>query len=159
MPEQLCPCVHMPQNPLPSQTWLDPHDVPAMTLPVPSTQVGPPVAQETTPTLHDDGLPVHDWLAVHATHEPLPLQTMLVPQLVPGDLFVSSRQVGTPVVHDVTPFMHAAEGFVVHVWPAVHSVHWPLALQTWLVPQPVPAAFTVPSMQVGAPVEHDVVPL
>ena len=83
----------------------------------------------------------------------------MVPQLVPAVLFVSSRQVGTPVVHELMPFLHAAEGFVVHAWPAVQSVHWPLALHTWLVPQPVPAAFTAPSTQVGAPVVHDVTPL
>ena len=43
--------------------------------------------------------------------------------------------------------------------PGVQAVHWPLALQTWLVPQVVPADFGVPSAQVCAPVEHDVVPV
>jgi hypothetical protein len=148
----------MPQNPLPLQTWLDPHDVPAATLPVPSTQLDAPVAQEVTPLLQDDGLPVQLLPAVQATQLPLALQTMLVPQLVPVVLLVSSRQVGTPVVHDVVPFLHAP-GLVVHAWPAVHSVHWPFALHTWLAPQPVPAVFTAPSTHVGAPVPHDVTPL
>jgi len=62
-------------------------------------------------------------------------------------------------VHALMPFTQAAWGFVVQVWPAVHSVHWPLALQTWLVPHPLPAGLTVPSTQVGAPVAHDVTPL
>jgi hypothetical protein len=114
LPVQLCPGVHMPQNPFPSQTWLDPQDVPAMTLPVPSTQTDAPVAHDTTPTLQDDGLPVHEAPPEHATQVPEALQTMFVPQLVPAALFVSSRQVWTPVLHEVMPFLHAAPGFVVH---------------------------------------------
>jgi hypothetical protein len=137
---------------------LDPQDVPAMTLPVPSTQTDAPVAHEMTPTLQALGLPVHEAPPEHATQVPEALQTMFVPQLVPAALFVSSRQVWTPVLHDVMPFLHAAPGFVVHVWPGVHTVHWPFALHTWLTPQPVPAAFTAPSTQVCAPVAHDVVP-
>jgi hypothetical protein len=115
LPVQLCPGVHMPQNPCPSQTWLDPQDVPAMTLPVPSTQRGAPDAQEMTPTLQADGLPVHDALAVHEMQDPEALQTMFVPQLVPAGLFVSSRHVCTPVLHEVIPSLHAAPGFIEHV--------------------------------------------
>jgi hypothetical protein len=159
LPEQLCPVVQVPQNPLPSQTWFDPHDVPAETLPDPSTHVGAPVAHETTPFLHGEGLPLQPLPAVHATQVPVPLQTMLVPQLVPAALFVSSRQVSTPVVHELIPFTQAACGFVEQAMPAVHSVHWPLALQTMFAPQPLPAALTVPSTQVAAPVAHEVTPV
>jgi hypothetical protein len=74
-------------------------------------------------------------------------------------LSASSRQVGTPVVHALIPFMHAACGFVVQAWPAVHRVHWPFALQTWFAPQPLPAGFEAPSTQVCAPVAHDVTPV
>ena len=158
LPVQLCPGVHMPQNPCPSQTWLDPQDMPAMTLPVPSTQTAAPVAHEMTPTLQALGLPVHEAPPEHATQLPEALQTMFVPQLVPAALFVSSRQVWTPVVHEVMPSLHAALGFVAHVCPGVHTVHWPFALHTWFTPQPVPAALTAPSTQVCAPVAHDVVP-
>ena len=151
--------MHEPQNPLASHTWFDPHDVPAMTLPVPLTQTGAPLAHEITPTLHGAGLPLHPLPAAHDTQLPEALQTMLVPQLVPAALFVSSTHVCTPVEHEVTPFLHAPPGFVAHDWPAVHSVHCPLALQTMLVPQPVPAVFTAPSTQVSAPVAHDETPL
>jgi len=149
----------MPQNPLPSHTWLDPHAVPAPRLPVPSTHVAAPVAHDTMPLLHGDGLPLQPLPAVHDTHAPLALQTMLVPQLVPAALFVSSTQVMTPVVHELIPLTHAAWGFVEHPWPEAQAVHWPFALHTWLVPQPEPAVFTVPSMQVAAPVAHDVTPV
>jgi hypothetical protein len=158
LPEQLAPCVHMPQNPLLSHTWFEPQDEPAGTLPAPSTQVGAPVAHETTPTLHGDGLPLQLLPAVQAAQVPEPLQTMLVPQLVPAALLVSSRQVCTPVMHELIPLTHAAWGFVTHAWPAVQTVHWPFALQTWFAPQPVPAALGVPSTQVCAPVPHDVAP-
>jgi hypothetical protein len=130
LPEQLCPVVHVPQNPLPSHTWLDPHDMPAATFPLPSTHTAAPVAHETMPFLHCDGLPLQPLPAVHATQVPEALQTMLVPQLVPAALFVSSRHVCTPVVHALIPLMHAACGLVVHAMPAVQSVHWPFALQT-----------------------------
>jgi len=158
LPEQLCPWVHVPQNPNPSQTWFEPHDTPAMMLPVPSTQVGAPVVHAMTPLLHCDGLPLHPLPAVQAMQVPDPLQTMLVPQLVPAGLLVSSMHVCTPVVHEVTPRTHAALGFVVHAWPPWHRVHWPFALHTWLVPQPLPASFKGPSTQVCAPVVHAVTP-
>ena len=151
--------MQVPQNPFPSQTWLEPHDVPAETLPIPSTQAGAPVAHETVPLLHGDGLPLQPLPAVQATHVPVPLQTMLVPHVVPAALLVSSRQVSTPVVHALIPLTQAACGFVEQAMPAVHSVHWPLALQTMLAPQPLPAGLTVPSTQVAAPVAHDVTPL
>src|SRR5262252_3584582 len=158
LPEQLCPCVHEPQNPLPSQTWFVPHAVPAPTFPVPSTQVDVPVRQEVTPVLHCDGLPLHMVPAVQATQLPLPLQTMLVPHAVPPVLGVPSTHVCTPVVHEVTPFRHAAPGFVVQGWPLAQTVHWPDALQTELVPQLVPGALAAPSMHVWAPVVHDETP-
>jgi len=82
---QAPPALHATQVPLPLQTWLGPQVVPAAVLP-PSTQVMAPVEQELVPVLQLVGLPVHDWPAVQATHMPVPLQTMLVPQLTPGDL-------------------------------------------------------------------------
>jgi hypothetical protein len=137
---------------------LDPHEIPAITLPGPSTHVGAPVAHETMPFLHAFGLPLQPLPAVQETQVPVPLQTMLVPQAVPAALFVSSRQVCTPVMHEVTPLTQAAFGFVVQDWPGAQRVHWPFALQTWLVPQPVPAAFMAPSTQICAPVAQEVTP-
>jgi len=159
LPEQLAPAVHVPQNPLPSQTWFVPHGVPPMTLAVPSTQVGAPVVHERMPLLHADGLPPHAPPAAHVTQLPVPSQTMPAPQAVPGDFIPPSEQVSTPVLHEVTPLRHAGWGLVLHPRPAVQSAHWPLALHTWLVPQPVPGAFAVPSTHVCAPVPQEVTPL
>jgi hypothetical protein len=159
LPLQLCPSVHAPQNPLPSHTRLEPQEVPAVTFPAPSTQVAAPVMHEVMPVLHWDGLLVHAVPAVHATQVPEPLQTMLLPQPVPASLLVSSRHVCTPVPHELMPFTHAARGLVVQVCPGVHNVHCPFALQTWLVPQPVPAAFMVPSTHIWVPEAHELVPL
>jgi len=114
LPEQLCPSVQVPQNPLPSQTRLVPQGVPPMTLPVPSTQTGAPVEHEVTPLLHGDELPPQTPPAEHATQLLEPLQTLLVPQAVPGALAVPSTQVSTPVLHEVTPLTHAGLGFVAH---------------------------------------------
>jgi hypothetical protein len=158
LPEQLCPWVHVPQKPLPSHTWFMPQLVPAVTFPDPSTQLCTPVAHEVTPFLHADGLPLQPMPAAHMMHVPEPLQTMSVPQPVPAILLPPSRQSCTPVVQDVMPFRQPGCGFVVQAWPAAQIVHWPLALQTWLVPQVVPAAFMVPSTQTCAPVVHDVTP-
>jgi hypothetical protein len=158
LPEQACPGVHEPQNPFPSHTWLDPHAVPGATLAAPSTQVAAPVAQETIPTLHGDGLPLHALPPAHATQVPVPLQTMLLPQAVPAALAAPSTQVCAPVAQDVTPFVHAAPGFVAHGWPGAHSPHCPFALQTWLAPQAVPAALGAPSTHACTPVAHDVTP-
>ena len=145
-------------EPFPSHTWLVPQGVPATTFPDPSTHVAAPVAHEVMPVLHGDGFPLQPVPAVQATQVPELLQTMLVPQLVPAGLSASSRQVGTPVLHALIPLMHAACGFVVQAWPAVHRVHWPFALQTWFAPQPLPAVFEAPSTQVCAPVAHEVTP-
>jgi hypothetical protein len=109
---------------------LEPQAVPAGTLPVPSTQVIAPVAQDVTPALHGAGLLLQDWPAVQATQLPLPLHTRLVPQLVPAALLVSSPHVCTPVLHEVMPLTQAAFGFVAHTWPGVQSVHCPFALHT-----------------------------
>jgi len=130
LPEQLWPGVHIPQKPLPSQTRLVPQDMPAAMLVALSTQTDAPVAHETTPALHGDGLPLHAPPAVHGTHVPAPLHTRLVPQPVPGALAVPSTHAWTPVLHEVTPFTHAPPGFAVHACPAVHTVHCALALHT-----------------------------
>jgi hypothetical protein len=158
LPEHGAPAVHMPQNPLPSQTRLVPQGVPAMMLPVPSTQTDAPVVHDVVPFLHFDGLPLHEVPAVQATHVPEPLQTMLVPHDVPPVLGDPSMHVCTPVVHDVTPFRQVAPGFVVHGCPLAQTVHWPELLQTWLVPQLVPGVLATPSTQVWAPVMHEVTP-
>jgi hypothetical protein len=101
---QVVPAVHGTQVPLPLQTILVPQEVPAVLLP-PSTQVIAPVVHDVMPVRQTPGLPVHELPAVQATHVPLPLQTMFVPQEVPAVLLVPSMQTIAPVEQDVVPFL------------------------------------------------------
>jgi hypothetical protein len=93
---------------------------------------------------------------VHATHDP-PLQTWLVPQLVPFDRLVALTHVETPPMHDVVPCWQRLP-LGLQTAPAVHATHAPL-LQTWLVPHVVPFATFVTLEQAIAPLAQDVVPV
>jgi hypothetical protein len=156
---QLAPSVQAMHDPLPLQTRLVPHAVPPATLPVPSTQVCAPVLHEVMPCLHGVGLPAQLAPATQPMQEPEPLHTWFVPQTVPpGSLPAASMHVCAPVLQEVTPSLQKV-GFVVHDEPAVHATQLPLLLQTWLVPQLVPADFWLPSTQVWLPVLHEVMPL
>ena len=148
------PSVHVPHDPL-LHTMFVPHVVPFILFP-PSTHVCAPVAHEVTPFLHTFGFVVHASPAAHATQVPEPLQTMSVPQLVPGALLPPSMQVCVPVEQLVIPFLQAF-GFVVHAVPAVHATHVP-ALHTMPVPQPVPFPLLVVSLHTGKPVAQAIVP-
>jgi hypothetical protein len=99
---QAAPAVHDTQLPDPLQTWFMPHVAPAGVLP-PSMQVIVPLEQDVVPVLQAVGLPVQAWPAVHDTQVPEPLQTMLVPQLVPAAFAVPLVHVDVPVEHDATP--------------------------------------------------------
>jgi hypothetical protein len=149
---QAAPPVQATHVPDPLQTRFVPQVVPAAVLP-PSTQVIVPLEQDVVPTLQLDGLPVHDCPVAQATHRPVPLQTMLVPQETPGDLLPPSTQVIAPVEQEVEPFRQLF-GLLVQAVPAVHETQLPEPLQTMLVPQPVPAAFALPLTQVDVPVVH-----
>src|SRR4029453_9848614 len=83
LPVQVCPAVHPTQPPDPLQTMLVPQPTPGDLL-VPSTQAMTPVEHDVVPLRHGFELPVQDIPAVQETHPPAPLQTMLVPQLVPA---------------------------------------------------------------------------
>ena len=157
LPVQEPPAVQGTQAPAPSQTRLVPQLVPGPLLP-PSMQVRAPVMQEVVPFLQAVGLVAQVLPAVQAMRPPEPLQTMPVPQLTPGDLLPPSTQVMAPVMHEFVPFLQML-GLVVHPVPAVHAMHVPDALQTMLVPQPVPAAFGVPLMHIEDPVMHEATPL
>jgi len=63
-----------------------------------------------------------------------------------------------PVEQEVVPFLQTL-GLVVQAAPALHATQAPAPLQTWLVPQAVPAAALPPSTQVMAPVEQELVPI
>jgi hypothetical protein len=109
---QEAPAVQETHMPVPLQTMFMPQVVPAGVLP-PSMQVIAPLEHEVVPVLQAVGLPVHDWPAVHETHEPAPLQTLSVPQLTPGALLLPSLQVIAPVEHEVVPLMQML-GLPVH---------------------------------------------
>ncbi len=151
--------VHVTQLPPGLQTWLVPHTVPGLRLPE-SMHVCAPVVHAVTPVLQPGfGLVMHAWLATQATQLPAELQTRSGPQPVPAVRLVESTQRVLPVEQSMTPALHGAPGFELHEVPAVHMPQKPLASQTWLEPHIVPAALGVPSVQVCAPVAHDVTPL
>jgi hypothetical protein len=155
---QLLPAVQAPHIPDPLQTMFVPQLVPAALLPA-SMHVIAPVEQDVMPFLQPAfGFVVQPLPAVHVPHAPEPLQTMFVPQLVPAALLLPSTHVIAPVEQDVVPFLQAAFGLVAQALPAVHATQVPAPLQTMFVPQLVPAALLVASMQDIEPVAHDVVP-
>jgi hypothetical protein len=103
-------------------------------------------------------LPVQDWPAAHATQAPLPSQTLFVPQVVPGERLPKSWQTDAPESQLMMPVLHGF-GFAVQFAFAVQAAQAPLPSHTMFAPQVVPAALFAPSVQVCAPVVHDVVPL
>src|SRR5262245_1996630 len=94
--------VHPTQPPEPLQTMLVPQPTPGDLL-VPSTQAMTPVVQEVVPLRQGFVLPVQDIPVVHEMHAPAPLQTMLVPQLVPAIFGLPFAHVDIPVAHDAMP--------------------------------------------------------
>jgi hypothetical protein len=102
-----------PQNPLPSHSWPPVQGV-VDDLGVPSMQVEAPVRHEVTPLRQIDGLVVQAWPAVHDTQVPLPLQTWLVPQVVPAAVSPVSMHFGAPDAQSMTPVLHGDPGFVLH---------------------------------------------
>ena len=95
--------------------------------------------------------------AVQPKQVPL-LQTMFVPHAVPLATFADSTHTAAPLVQETVP---VRQGLLVtgQVAPAVQLVQVPVALQTALLPQDVPAVTSVPlSVQTGVPVAHESVP-
>jgi hypothetical protein len=114
---------------------------------VPSMHAWAPVVQAVMPFLQIDGLVVQAVPAVHETQVPLPLQTWLLPQVVPAAVLPESRQRGAPIVQSTTPVLHGAPGFMLQALPASHATHCPLPLQTMFEPQAAPAPTLSPSAQ------------
>jgi hypothetical protein len=151
---QLAPAVQATQVPL-LQTRLVPQTVPLTSeLPV-SAQVI--VGEQAVMPAWQGFAGVQASPAVHATHAPA-LHTMLVPQLVPFATLPDSTQTGAPVVQ-VVMAVRQGRFAMVQLAPAVQAPQVPVALQTRLVPQAVPAGSNVPaSVHCGVPVVHDSVP-
>ena len=78
--------------------------------------------------------------ALHVTQLP-PMQTMLVPQLVPFARLPDSLHTGDPVAHTVVPVLQTLVGWQLE--PPAHATHAP-ALHTRSVPQVVPFARLLP---------------
>src|SRR5580765_8295951 len=118
---QVAPAVHAVQVPVPLHTKLVPQVVPAAVLPV-STHFGAPVVQSMTPILQGaPGFVVHDMPAMHATHCPLPLQTMAEPHAIPAATFPPSMHPDAEP-HATTPSLHIPPGLVVQTVPAAQLV-------------------------------------
>jgi hypothetical protein len=82
----------------------------------------------------------------------------LVPHVVPAPMFAPSAQIGPPLRQSTRPCLQTF-GFVPHGLPAMHEMHWPLALHTLFAPQLLPASFGAASLHAGAPLEHASAPL
>ena len=97
--------IHAP----PEQTRFVPQEAPlVIAFPV-SVQTPTPVEQEMVPVWQGlDG--VHASPSWHATHTPVLLHTMPVPQEVPGDLFPLSVHACVPVEHEFVPTLHGLAG-------------------------------------------------
>jgi hypothetical protein len=136
---QLAPAVQVLQLPL-LQTLLVPHTVPLTSMLPLSAQVidGEQAVNPAWQAL----VGVQASPAVHATQPPL-LQTMFVPQLMPSVTFPDSTQAGVPVLQVVMPVRHGLPDTVQLAF-TVQAPQAPVALQTLLVPQLVPAATMVP---------------
>lgn len=146
LPVQVWLATQAPQKPLPSHIWPPLHGV-LDDFGVPSTHSDLPVTHDVMPLRQMLGLVVQAIAAVHGTHVPLPLQTWLVPQVVPAAVVPASTQRSAPVVQSMTPVLHGAPGLSVQALPAWQVTHWPLPLQTWPMPHGVPASKLSPSTQ------------
>jgi hypothetical protein len=152
------PAVHETHPAALLQTRLVPQEAPAGRA-AESTHVVEPATHEVTPVLHGLGLPVQALPAVHAPQKPFMSQTWLLPHIVPALRGAPSTQACAPVEHDVTPTWQSVPGFVVQPASAMHETHAPLPLQTWFVPQPMPAVAALASMHALVPVAQLVVPV
>lgn len=123
-----------------------------------SSQTGAPVLQLVEPTRQAVGLPLQVEPLAHVTHCPPPLHTWFKPQLTPAGLLAASTQVWAPVSQRVEP-TRQMPGFEVQLKFGVQLTQLPVALQTRLVPQAVPAAFWVPFAQLVTPLVQAVTPV
>jgi hypothetical protein len=145
----VAPAVQATQAPA-LQTMFVPHAVPAGSVAV-TMHTGMPVAQLTTPWVHDPPAGTHAKPATHATHTPR-LQTMFVPHAVPlGTLLPLGVQVGVPVAQLMPPSMHGFDAGTQAV-PTVQSLlQRPSAVQTAPAPHAVPANLLPMRRQVSMP--------
>src|SRR5215471_15924174 len=123
------------------QTMPVPHVVPGFLLVV-SVHTWAPDEQTNDPFLHAlVGVQVP---VAHAMHVPVVLQTIPLPQGVPGAMFVVSVHTGAPVVQENDPFLQGLVG-----WQAMlimQVTQPPFPSHTIPVPQAAPGALFVLSV-------------
>jgi hypothetical protein len=152
---QAIPTVQAAQAP-PLQTMFVPQEVPLATFPD-SVQTGAPVSQEVVPVRHGLPLTLQAAPTVQLTQLPVEPQTLFVPQLVPGATRVLiSLQTGVPVAQVSVPLWQGFAG--TQLAPSAQVLHCP-ARHTIPAPQEVPFGWSPDSVQTGAPVAHDIVPV
>jgi hypothetical protein len=127
---QDAPPVQATHMPLPSQTWLVPHIVPAMAFVW--LQTTAPVVQLVTPGLQ---VVPQAALIVQARQVPLASQTWLVPQDEPADMSFWPVQVGAPPLQSKVPGLQADPQAAL----IMQATQLPLPSQTMPPPQDVPA--------------------
>jgi hypothetical protein len=129
-----------------------PQEVPSARTEV-AVQTWVPVAQEYAAVRTQGSVRVHAAPAVQAMQAPDELQTWFVPQAVPAGLEVRVVHTGDPLEHSNVAV--AAQGSVeVQAAPWVQATQAPAALQTWFVPQDVPAGLDVRVVHTAVPLEH-----
>jgi hypothetical protein len=154
--EHAAPAVQVMQPPSPSQTLPVPQDVPAFS--------GGPLLQTAAPVEHfvrpcvqaPPGFVVHAAPAVQAMHVPVGVHTSFVPHDAPASRLPVVSLHATAGAHVRLPLRQAV-GFVSQAEPLTQVMQVP-PLQTLEVPHVVPSPAGSPSMHVGAPSAHDVVP-
>lgn len=154
----VAPALQATHAPPPLQTCPTPQLVPALAF-IPFVHTAEPELQSVVPLTHGaPGFVVHAAAATQAPQFPLASHTWLVPHVVPAGLLLPSMHASVPLLQLVTPFRQPALGFAVQGWLALHAMQFPLGLQTWFMPQTVPAGRLPESMQTAAPVVHETMP-
>jgi hypothetical protein len=143
------------QVPLPSQNP-DVQVVPDGWLPV-TKHWDAPVEQDVAVVWIWHGLlPAQAVPVVQPTQLPLLVQTLPVPQFVPGDLAPLAKHWDVPVEQEIAVDW-ASQGLLVsHAVPVVQATQLPLLLQTRLAPQFVPADLEPLAKHWDVPVEQEI---
>ncbi len=121
--------------------------------------VQPPFPSQMDEDWHMVGVQLYE-LPAHAPLLQTSLKVHVLPSLQPvlSALFAPSTQTGAPVEQSVVPLRQKV-GLVVQAALCVQATQAPALLQTMLVPQLAPAAFSVLLLQTIVPVLQLVMPV
>lgn len=131
------PALHATQLPAALQTWLLPHEAPAVAF-MPSSQPGA-APQVVRPRLQ--GAPGFDPQAAFGTHcrQLPPTQTRSTPQPRPDGAGGPSMHTAVPESHRMTPVTQGVLGFPEQLVPSAQVMHTPALVHTRPGPHVVPA--------------------